>query len=283
MAKPEPPGSTADTRSTGAWAPPSSKGEAEPVQSARAAPLWASIRDALGADLAAGRYGAGDRLPSENLLARRFGVNRHTVRRALAALSEAGAIHVRRGAGATVTGAPISYAIGARTRFSDNLRDSGRTPQERVLRAETLRADPELAGLLALSPGAAVHVAETVGLADDVPVSHATRFYPAERFPGLLEALAELGSASAALTACGLPDYRRAWTRMAAEAATAEIAAHLWLEPGAPLLATRSLNVDAAGGAVEYGHTRFAGGRVELSVEDPRSPPQEAAAPQRKP
>ncbi|MEM8739906.1 MAG: phosphonate metabolism transcriptional regulator PhnF [Pseudomonadota bacterium] len=281
--KPDPPASAADPNNTGSWTPPSGIGEAEETQPARTAPLWASIRDALGADLAAGRYGAGDRLPSENLLARRFGVNRHTVRRALAALSEAGAIHVRRGAGATVTGAPIAYAIGPRTRFSDNLRNSGREPQTRLLRVETLRADQELSGLLGLTKGDPVHVSETVGLADDVPVSHATRFYPAERFPGLLEALAQTGSASAALSACGLPDYRRAWTRMAAEAAPAEIAAHLWLEPGAPLLATRSLNIDTAGHPVEYGHTRFAGGRVELSVEGPVAPPQEAAAPRRMP
>ncbi|MEM9049717.1 MAG: phosphonate metabolism transcriptional regulator PhnF [Pseudomonadota bacterium] len=238
--------------------------------------LWAQIHAALLADLAKGRYGPGDRLPSESRLACRFGVNRHTVRRALAALVADGAIHIRRGAGATVTGAPIAYRIGSRTRFGDNLRDNGRAPAHRALRAETLRADADTARLLGLAAGARVHVTETVGLADAVPVSHSTRLFPARRFPRLLQDIARTGSVSAALAAGGLSDYTRAWTRMAAEAADPAIATHLWLAPGAPLLAARALSVDADGMPVEYGETRFAGGRVEVTVGDDSAPLQRA-------
>jgi DNA-binding GntR family transcriptional regulator len=62
------------------------------------------LRDALAADIAAGRHAPGERLPSEAQLAQRFGVNRHTVRRALAALAEDGLVQARRGAGVFVTG-----------------------------------------------------------------------------------------------------------------------------------------------------------------------------------
>ena len=46
-------------------------------------PIWKSIALSLTADIAEGRYRAGDRLPTEAQLSATHGVNRHTVRRAL--------------------------------------------------------------------------------------------------------------------------------------------------------------------------------------------------------
>jgi DNA-binding transcriptional regulator YhcF (GntR family) len=52
------------------------------------APLWTAIRDTLRQEIATGQYRGGDKLPTEARLADRFGVNRHTIRRALADLAE---------------------------------------------------------------------------------------------------------------------------------------------------------------------------------------------------
>ncbi|MEM7189778.1 MAG: GntR family transcriptional regulator, partial [Pseudomonadota bacterium] len=64
-----------------------------------AEPIWQQIRGTLTSEISEGRYPAGARLPSEAALAARFGVNRHTVRRALSDMSDAGLVHARRGAG----------------------------------------------------------------------------------------------------------------------------------------------------------------------------------------
>ena len=48
---------------------------------------WRQIADTLQADIAGGALGPGAQLPTEARLAARFGVNRHTVRRALEELS----------------------------------------------------------------------------------------------------------------------------------------------------------------------------------------------------
>ena len=111
------------------------------VETAAGRSLWQGIRDALSREVAVGRYAPGTKLPTEAALARRFGVNRHTVRRALAAFSEAGQIHVRRGAGAFVTPPRLDYAIGPRTRFSQNLTATGHTPARQILRIETVNAE----------------------------------------------------------------------------------------------------------------------------------------------
>ncbi len=234
--------------------------------------IWQRIRDALAADIAGGRYAPGDRLPSETALAARFGVHRHTLRRACAALAGAGLIHVRRGAGATVTGPVLAYPIGRRTRFSANLAAAGHVPGQRLLRCETVRALAAEAALLRLPVGAEVHLVESVRFADQVPILHARSLYPGARLPGFLAHLPETGSVTAALARCGIADYERAWTRIAAEPAPEDVARHLRLSPGAPLLRAESLNVAPDGTPVEYGLTLFAAERVELVIEGAATP-----------
>jgi len=229
-------------------------------------PLWTSIRDQISEDIARGRYAPGDRLPTEAQLSDRFGVNRHTVRRALAALADDGTIHARRGAGVFVRHRPTAYPLGRRVRFHQNLTAAGRVPEKRILMLETRAADAEEAEALALSPGAAVQVYESLSLADGTPVALARSLFPAARFPGMLAALRETPSVTAAFAAQGLADYIRASTEITAEPATATLAAHLQLSPGAAILRTVSVNVDAQGQPVEFGRTWFAGDRVALTL-----------------
>ena len=69
----------------------------------------------LRADIAAGRYAAGARLPSEPQLVKRFGVSRPTVGRALLDLQNEGLIERRAGSGTYVKGnAPVQAASSTR-------------------------------------------------------------------------------------------------------------------------------------------------------------------------
>jgi GntR family phosphonate transport system transcriptional regulator len=90
--------------------------------------------------------------------------------------------------------------------------------------------------------------------------------FPAARFPDLPQALARLGSVTAALAEQGLADYTRASTRVTAKLARGPRALLLGVAEGAPILRTEALNIDADGQPVEYGVTWFAGDRVALSI-----------------
>ncbi len=228
--------------------------------------IWTSIRDAVSAEIAQGHYAPGDKLPTEARLAERFGVNRHTVRRALAALGDAGLTHARRGAGVFVAARPADYPIGRRVRFHQNLAEAGRSPERRLSRRETRAADQREAKALDLEQGAQVHVIEGVSLADDAPLALFRSVFPAARFPGLLDRLSRLASVTEALREEGLGDYTRAETRITAKVASATQALHLRLPESAPILRTVAVNVDADGVPVEFGHTWFAGDRITLTV-----------------
>lgn len=228
--------------------------------------LWAAIAGTLTREIGAGHYRPGDKLPTEAELATRFGVNRHTIRHALATLSEAGLVHSRRGAGVFVAARPTDYRLGRRVRFRENVLAAGQIPSRRISRSETRPADAEEARALRLKPGEAVHVIEGVSLADDQPIAAFRSLFPAGRFPGLLAAIEATGSITAGLAGCGLQDYTREETRLTAQLADPVLALALQLKPGAAVLRSVAVNIDAKGLPVEHGVTWFAGERVTLTV-----------------
>lgn len=229
-------------------------------------PLWKSIASALSGDIAGGVYRPGDKLPTEMALAARFGVNRHTVRQALAALATAGTTFARQGAGVFVTTVPADYPLGRRVRFHQNVAASGRTPSRQILRSETRVATPRESAALALPDSGLVHLVEGLSLADSVPVAMFRSVFPAGRFPDLPNSLARLNSVTAALQEAGVDDYIRVSTRLTARVADALLARHLQIVEGAPVLRSVAVNVDAKGTPVEFGTTWFAGDRVTLTV-----------------
>ncbi|MBY6151598.1 phosphonate metabolism transcriptional regulator PhnF [Vannielia litorea] len=235
-------------------------------------PVWKSIAATLEGEIAQGLYRAGDKLPTEAALAARFGVNRHTVRHALAALAEAGVVRSRRGSGVFVEAPPTEYPIGRRVRFHQNIRASGRLPEKRVLRVETRPPTGAEATALGLAPDAQVVVYEGLSLSSGSPIAHFTSTFPAARFPGLAARLEQTSSVTEALRLEGLSDYIRAETRLTAERASATQALHLAVREGDPLLKTTGLNRDLEGNPVEHGETWFAGDRVVLTVSHDDTP-----------
>lgn len=231
-------------------------------------PVWKTIAGSLDAEISAGHYAPGARLPTEAALAARFDVNRHTVRRALADLVERGLVHTRRGAGAFVTATPTDYPLGRRTRFHRNILDAGRTPSRRVLALETRAADAREARALGIAPGARVHLYEGLSFVDGAPLVIGRSVFPADRLPGLLARLAERPSITEALAGEGVSDYTRASTRITAKRASATQALLLAIREDDPILRSVAVNVDAAGTPVEYGHAWFAGDRVTLTMQD---------------
>jgi GntR family phosphonate transport system transcriptional regulator len=231
-------------------------------------PIWKSIQDTLTAQIAEGEYAPGDKLPTEAVLAARFGVNRHTVRRALSEMAELGHLYARRGAGVFVTQKPTVYPIGKRVRFHQNLRASGREPTKEILTLETRIAGEQERVELKLAEGGKVHVYEGLSLSDGLPIAFSRSFFPAALLPDLPDDLTQSRSVTAALAQSGIRDYTRTSTHLTAVQADATLALHLRLQQKAPLLHSVGLNVDQDGTPVEWGHTWFAGERVTLTLAD---------------
>lgn len=230
--------------------------------------VWKSIADTLVSEIEQGHYPAGSRLPTEAMLAERFGVNRHTVRRAIGHLRTEGLVYSRRGAGVFVLLQPVAYPLGRRVRFERNVLAAGQTPSRRLLMLESRRANDAERSALQLPASAIVHVMEGLSFADEQPIALFRSAFPAKRFPDLPKQLRERSSVTQAMQASGVSDYFRVSTKLTAHLATPVQANLLRLSAGAPLLRSVSVNADQAGQPVEYGRTWFSGERVSLFIED---------------
>jgi GntR family phosphonate transport system transcriptional regulator len=228
---------------------------------------WRQVAERLEAEIAGGDHAPAGRLPSEVLLAERMGVNRHTVRRAIAFLAERGIVRAARGSGTYVEPLPLRYPIGPRTRFSENAARAGREAWGVLASAATVPAEGGTAETLGVAPGDPVLRLATVHEADGVPISTAVTWLPLPRFEGFDHAYAAAGSITRAFAAYGVADYLRLSTRITARVADAEEAALLGLAPGRVLLVVDSVNVDADAKPIQATRACFAADRVELVVE----------------
>ena len=229
--------------------------------------LWRQIASAMEREIAGGGHGPGDRLPTEAELSARFAVNRHTVRRAMEELEGRGLIRIEQGRGSFVAEDVLDYTLGPRTRFSENIRRQNREPAGRILRIAEIAAEAGLAEALGIRRGRPVILVERLALADGRPIVLGAHHFPAARFAKLPGLLVEDPSITAALAACGVPDYRRRVTRVTARLPTAEEAETLQQSRNRPVLVTEAVNTDPAGEVVDVTHARYAAGRVQLVVE----------------
>ena len=229
--------------------------------------LWRQIQERLESEIAGGELRPGSRCPTEHALAARFAVNRHTVRRAIAAMEEKGLLRVEQGRGTFVRERLIAYPVRKRTRFSENMAQQSRSPGGRLVHAATVSCNTATADALRLVPGAPVILVRTLGEVDGQPVSLADHFFTAARFPGIADVYRETHSVSRSLERYGVADYFRKVTRVTARMPERSEARHLQQPPNRPLMVTESINVDANGHPVEYGIARFAGDRVQLVFE----------------
>jgi GntR family phosphonate transport system transcriptional regulator len=229
--------------------------------------LWRQIAQALEAEIADGSQPPGSRLPTEAALATRHAVNRHTVRRALESLAQRGLIRIEQGRGSFVAEDVVDYRLGSRTRFSELIRAQNREPEGRVLGIGEVPAELAVAEALKLRPGRPVLRVERLGLADGRPVVLGAHHFVLPRFAGLAGALGGHGSITRALAECGVPDYRRAWTRLTARPPTPEEAALLQQARARPVMVAEALTLDAEGRPIDFTLSRYAAGRVQIVIE----------------
>lgn len=229
--------------------------------------IWKQIEQALLQDMTAGTYEPGDQLPTEHQLATRFGVNRHTVRRAISSLVDQGRLRVDQGRGTFVREQTVEYPVGRRVRFTQSVAAAHRMPNREVLRAEIVRGDMDTTEALKIAAGSKVVVIQSLGVVDGKPLSFAVSQFPADRFANLIPHVKELKSITAALARLGVHDYTRAFTRISAIAPTAELSRHLQIPHGRPILQTEGVDLDANGTPISTNLSQFAGDRIQLLVE----------------
>ena len=230
--------------------------------------LWRQIADRMRLAINNGDFDETGMMPPEMVLAARFGVNRHTVRSAMAALSEEGIVRPIQGIGTRIERRDsLRFPISRRTRFSQGLGNQARDLEGRLLAAATEIAPAAVAEALGLPVGTVCVRLETLNSADKRPISRATHYFPADRFGDIAAVYEKTRSITASFRALGVPDYVRRSTEISAIHAEGDDMRHLKLSPGAIILVAVAVNTDLAATPVQFSRSRFAADRVRLTVE----------------
>jgi GntR family transcriptional regulator len=145
-------------------------------------PLYLQLKDAVMREIRDGALKPGDRVGSEAEMERRHGVSRITVRQAINALVQEGALYRVPGKG-TYVAAPKVAPLAAFTSFSENMAAQGLTPSYRLLAAELVMPPADVRQELRLGERDRAWRIERLLLADGEPMGLQYGYYP-QRFLG---------------------------------------------------------------------------------------------------
>ncbi len=228
--------------------------------------VWSSIAECLTRYIVSGQLPSGSRIPSEHALATQFGVNRHTVRRALSSLASQGLVRMVHGSGTYVQDFALDLVLGKRTRHSHSLALAGVRGRLLVLAHARVRANADVARALGVQARSRVLQLNVLGEGKSRPLHVSQRWFPLPRFNGLEAWVEQTGSITQAFGALGVPDYVRRESRIAATLPDAVVAQALMQPMQRPVLQVHSVNTDLQGRPIEYAVAWFSGDRVTLTV-----------------
>ncbi|MFI6496955.1 GntR family transcriptional regulator [Nonomuraea typhae] len=150
-------------------------------------PRYAQVADVLRAEIREGLWPAGEKLPSQPELARRFKLSQTSVARAMEVLRNEGMIRSEFGGGSyvlhrptvkRVRAIPASFASGSPSGFAAQMRTAGLEPRTELDVHGPVDAPEIVAAVLGLDDDEQVMVRARRMYADDRPVQRATSYVP---------------------------------------------------------------------------------------------------------
>ena len=209
----------------------------------------------------------GQWLPGETRLAQRFGVNRHTVRRALEELVRAGLVTRHQGLGTLVVDRRLDYAVRADSKVTHHLAEQGVEARTECRHQALMPAPEGVAARFGLSVGTSLLVVDTLRWVDEAPLMRLRHWFVPTRVPGWLERYRG-GSTRALLNQHFGLRLRRQRVRIEATCADLEDQRQLLCAHGTPLLQLTSDNVDVDDGAmVEVSISRARADRLAYHID----------------
>lgn len=239
-------------------------------------PLWLQAVELITREIESGALRPGSRLPPERELCQQLNISRVTLRKALNELVGKGLLSPSHGRGWYVAGdsAPSTPARDWPNRLESFTETAGRMglpATSTVLRAASIPATLDDAELLLVAPGTPVFVLERVRLLGGVPIAVDATKLPLALVPDLLDVDFSTASVYERLEASGVV-LARSDTTIEATVADADLAGHLDVAPGSPVLVMTQLVLDPTDRPVLSSVIRYGGERYRLRTQFARAP-----------
>lgn len=233
--------------------------------------VWQQIRETLIEEIDKGVLAPGARLPPDQDLASLFGVNRHTVRRALSHLQSEGLLRSERGKGTFVVDDVISFRMAERTYFEEHLQRENKVANRTILSVAEVFASETVGKALQIEPGAPTLYVKSLGEVEEIPVYSVQMYFPSGRLPGIVKAFRTIDgkpsdriSTTAMLRKVGMKNTKRRDARIRTRLPTAPEAQELRMSRNEPVFVTETVHVDGKAQPVFLARSCYCGSRIEF-------------------
>ena len=210
-------------------------------------------------------------LPSERVLAERFGVARMTVRSAINVLESRGLVRRVPGRGTFVQHPRLTHSEIFRS-FSEDMRMRGMVPGAKSFRLRTRPASREIAAKLGIEPGEPTHYIERVRTADGIPIALERTNLSAKRFPRIDERMGRDDSLYEVLAKVYRVRLESAEQTISIARLSASEARQLEVDDDTPAFLVERVAVDNMGRVVEFGRSLYRGDRYVIQMHVSRPP-----------
>jgi GntR family transcriptional regulator len=218
------------------------------------------------------KYRIGDRLPSENELAKILRVSRVTLREAIRQLREDGFLYSRRGSGTFVSGSVSQMAgtLDVNNGLSRMIVEAGFRPGVADYSTELIEAPKWLADKLKVSKGCGIVLLKRVRTANDKPVVYSLDYLSPRVATIFLSITEKIMSLFDTIEAGGIT-MGNSFGEISPECCTEELAQKLSYRKGGPILTLKQVLVDQKGSPLFYGEDYFRPDCFVFSINRKRS------------
>ena len=230
-------------------------------------PYYQQLYEILRGKIVRDDWEPGDMIPPESELIKRYQVSRSTVRQVLDMLVQEGLIYRQRGRGSFVSHPTVEQSMTRIVSFTEDMRQRRFTPRTQVLSATLLPAPEDIAEKLQVSPGEELAGLRRLRLADGEPMS-VEESYLVHRY---CQNVLQYDYARQPLREVLDNEYGikilNAKQVIHAIAAPEELARHLEINPGAPLLFIERISTSQGMVPVEFLRIYYRADRYALYNE----------------
>ena len=235
-------------------------------------PMYIQVVNWITSMLQSSGYDVGSKLPSEGDLAKKFQLNRNTIRHAISVMVQQGLLEKQKGVGTFVRRkkplAPVRQ-LSKMTSFIDDFELDSRNSLEtesKIISQEKILPSEEIASALGITTGDFVVKIERVRIADKTPFLYEIQYYSFEKF-GLLLDMEITGSMYKILIEKFGVDLDSSVRTLQAVRPSKYIASKLMIARDIPCIFYKSRAFNSKGECLEVLYSYYRGDRYVFQVE----------------
>lgn len=221
--------------------------------------IYEQIYRILKERISKGEFRANQKVPSEYELSKIYGVNRHTVRKAIDRIRNEGYVYTIKGKGTFISTKKIQYKVSKKTRFTESIINVGYNPDAKLIDLYEVRAGKDIHTKLGIKANLKVLVLEILRYVDKMPFCYSKSFLDSEKFGDIRNYIGEIFSLYKILRDVYQIEPIRLSSEFEVSMPVTQEMKILGVSNKTPLLTVKSLVADRNEKPIEYCITKFRG------------------------